>query len=61
MIPNPQIAINVIAVRKAVIAGVLFGSDFSSSLAPQRLQKVKPGVIAVPQFEQYILNSFPYR
>ena len=54
IIPRPQIAIKVMAVKNAVIGAVLFDSAFSFKLAPQRLQKLRLGVTGDPQFTQYI-------
>jgi len=43
------------AIKKAMMAPVLIvDSAGSFKLAPQRLQKLKPGVMAVPQVEQNI-------
>jgi hypothetical protein len=53
--PSPLMPIMVIANRKATMAPVLtVVSVRSFKLAPQRLQKLKPGVIVVPQVEQNI-------
>jgi len=46
IMPSPTIAMSVIAIKKAVIAPVFVtGSVRSFKLAPQRLQKLRPGVI----------------
>jgi hypothetical protein len=45
----------VTAIKKAMMAPVLtVGSVRSFKLAPQRLQKLRPGVMVVPQVEQNI-------
>jgi hypothetical protein len=55
MMPSPMMAMSVIAVKKAVMAPVFVsGSVRSFKLAPQRLQKLRPGVIVMPQVEQNI-------
>ena len=54
MIPIPAIPNNVMAVRKALIAPVFFDSTACFKFAPQRLQKLKEGVIGAAQFEQYM-------
>jgi hypothetical protein len=48
---------SVIAVKKAVIDPV-FDSPRSFRLVPQRLQKLSPGAIGLPQPEQYISDPF---
>jgi hypothetical protein len=54
MIPNPAIAITVIAVRKAAVVALPNAWDRSRKLAPHRLQKLSPCVIGLPQVEQYM-------
>jgi hypothetical protein len=66
--PSPMIAMSVIAVKKAVMAPVFVSVWVRSfKLEPQRLQKLRPGVMVVPQVEQninspsreYLEKSFP--
>jgi len=60
MMPEAAYAITVIASKKATMAPVLtVDSSRSFKLAPQRLQKLRPGVMVVPQVEQNINSPSP--
>jgi hypothetical protein len=55
MMTSPTIPMIVMAIKKAAMAPVLTVVSLRSfKLAPQRLQKLRPGVIVVPQVEQNI-------
>lgn len=52
------IAKTTIAVTIAPIAPTCLDSERSFRLVPQRLQKLSPGAIGLPQPEQYITDPF---